>query len=282
MATYDLGDGVNLEHLVYNVDRVLTDATVTLTVTKPDASTTSPTVTHPSTGTYRATVTTDQAGLWLYTWSTSGTITDVAVGAFVVEAPEPRHYTDSATVKRALGKDTANAKDDLVEQAVAAASRMIDERCGRSFLRDSAATARIFPALDRIVTSGSEQTIRVDDFVALATVETQSTFGGAWTAVTGYEPRPDNAAVGDRPYTEIAYRAGWLSESMRVRVTARWGWPSVPDGVAQAAALLAARLYRRKDSPEGVLGSSEWGAVRVSRFDPDVEGLIAPYITIFA
>jgi hypothetical protein len=69
---------------------------------------------------------------------------------------------------------------------------------------------------------------------------------------------------------------------MRVRVTARWGWPSVPDGVAQAAALLAARLYRRKDSPEGVLGSSEWGAVRVARFDPDVEGLIAPYITIFA
>jgi hypothetical protein len=196
---YDLGDGVNLEHLVYNADRVLTDATVALVVTKPDGTTVSPSVTHPSTGTYRATATTDQTGLWLYVWTVSGAISDVTAGAFVVESPAPRHYTDAATVKRALGKDTSDAKDDLIEQAVAAASRMIDERCGRSFLRDSAATARIFPAYDRVVTSGSEQTVRVDDFVSVTTVETQTSFGGAWTAVTGYELRPDNAAIARTP-----------------------------------------------------------------------------------
>lgn len=191
-------------------------------------------------------------------------------------------YTDLATVKDALGKTTVDDRDDLIEQAIAAAEQMIDERCGRTFNLDVGSTARTFPAYDRLLTCGYEQTLRVDDFVSVTTVETQSSFAGTWTAVTGYELRPSNASVGDRPYTEIAYQTGWVTESMRVRVTARWGWPSVPDGVTQAAALLAARLYRRKDSPQGVLGNAEWGTVRVSRVDPDVEGLIAPYITIFA
>jgi hypothetical protein len=38
------------------------------------------------------------------------------------------------------------------------------------------------------------------------------------------------------------------------------------------------RLFRRKDSPEGVTGSAEWGVVRLSRRDPDVWVLIEPYI----
>jgi len=191
-------------------------------------------------------------------------------------------YTDLATVKSMLGKDSTDGRDTLISAAITAAEKMIDERCGRSFGLDVSASARVFPAHDRILTVGDEQTIRVDDFVSVTTLETKSSFSGGWTAVTGYELRPENAAVTAHPYTEIAYRAGWLSDSMRVRVTARWGWPSVPYGVAQAAALLAARYYRRKDSPQGVLGSAEWGVARVSRFDPDVEGLIAGFITIFA
>jgi hypothetical protein len=42
--------------------------------------------------------------------------------------------------------------------------------------------------------------------------------------------------------------------------------------------LLAARFYRRKDSPQGVLGNAEWGFARVSRVDPDVEALISPFL----
>jgi hypothetical protein len=39
------------------------------------------------------------------------------------------------------------------------------------------------------------------------------------------------------------------------------------------------RLYKRKDSPEGVLGTAEWGGpVRLSRVDPDVAALLTPFV----
>jgi hypothetical protein len=40
---------------------------------------------------------------------------------------------------------------------------------------------------------------------------------------------------------------------------------------------LASRLFKRNDSPLGVAGFGDMGVMRVSRFDPDIEALIAPY-----
>lgn len=285
MAVYDLGDGVPLEHEVRSADQVLTSATVTITLTRPDGTSfTSPTITNPSTGIYRAVPVPDTVGLWTGVWTTAGTVTSVTPLAFSVASPPPARYTDLATVKASLGKSTADDRDDLIEQAIAAASRMIDQRCGRRFYADTAASARVFPAYDRHLTVGDAQSLRVADYVTAvgATVETQTSFAGTWTTVTGWEPGPANADADGLPWTEIVYQAGWVGDATRVRVTAKWGWPSTPDGVAQAAALLAARLYRRKDSPNGVIGSADWGTIRVSRTDPDVEALIAPYIMIFA
>lgn len=52
-----------------------------------------------------------------------------------------------------------------------------------------------------------------------------------------------------------------------------------PDNVRVACLMHAARLYKRKASPEGVAGFGEFGAVRVTKLDPDVERLVAPYLT---
>lgn len=46
--------------------------------------------------------------------------------------------------------------------------------------------------------------------------------------------------------------------------------PTWPDDVTQGANMLAARLYRRRNSPAGVESVSELGAVYVQRNDPDV------------
>jgi len=52
----------------------------------------------------------------------------------------------------------------------------------------------------------------------------------------------------------------------------------VPPAVHQATVMHAYRLYRRRLSPDGTLGASAFGgAVRVSRFDPDIDRLLAPY-----
>jgi hypothetical protein len=285
VATYDLGDGVPLEHEVRDADRTLASATVTLALTRPDGTSfSSPTITNPSTGVYRAVPVPDAAGTWSGAWSTSGAVTSLTPFSFVVGNPAPALYTDLPTVKAGLGKTTADDRDDLIEAAIAAASRMIDQRCGRRFYADPTATARTFTAYDRYFTIGDAQSLRVADYVTAddVIVETRTSFAGTWTTVSDWEPGPDDADADGMPWTEIVYEAGWVSDSTKIRVTARWGWPSVPDAVTQAATLLAARLYRRKDSPQGVLGSAEWGVARVSRFDPDVENLIAPYILIVA
>lgn len=48
--------------------------------------------------------------------------------------------------------------------------------------------------------------------------------------------------------------------------------------VVQATLLLAARLYKRRLSPEGVAGWEDLGAVRVVARDPDIDRLIEQHI----
>jgi hypothetical protein len=64
-----------------------------------------------------------------------------------------------------------------------------------------------------------------------------------------------------------------------VQVTAAWGWSADPAAVVNATLIQAARIFKRRTSPEGVVGGfQDFGAVRVSsRMDPDVMDLLAPY-----
>lgn len=189
-------------------------------------------------------------------------------------------YTDLATVKDMLGKSSVDDRDDLIEAAIAAASRAIDQRCARRFYADATASARTYPARRATLAGCGTQSLLVDDIADSADVivETRYGFGGTWSTLPTWELGPDNADAYGKPWGRIVAASGWLSDSVTVRVTAVWGWPAVPDAIAQAAALLAARLYRRKDSPQGVMGNAEWGTVRVSRTDPDVEALVAPFV----
>lgn len=51
----------------------------------------------------------------------------------------------------------------------------------------------------------------------------------------------------------------------------------IPEGAYRAAVMLTARLFKRRESAEGVAGFGEFGAVRVSTIDVDIENLLAPY-----
>lgn len=189
-------------------------------------------------------------------------------------------YTSLATVKDSLGKTSVDDRDDLITAAIVAGARWIDRRCGRYFYADTSASQRVFRPAGRVLCDGGDTLLQVDDFSSTTglIVETGTGIGGAWTAVTAYEPGPDNAAARGRPWTRIRAAGAWIPYSGKVRVTALWGWPAIPDEIVQANTLLATRLYRRKDSPQGVMNNAEWGGIRVSRTDPDVEALIAPFV----
>lgn len=53
-----------------------------------------------------------------------------------------------------------------------------------------------------------------------------------------------------------------------------------PD-VVQAVLLLASRLYKRRQSPEGVAGWDDMGMVRVMSRDPDIDRLIEQHVDAY-
>lgn len=279
MATYDLGDGVNLRHLVYDRDDQLTDAIVALGIIKPDGTTASVTVEHTGLGRYDAnTYIPNQVGDYTYKWTVTGAVTDVATGSFSVADPAPKMYATLPMVKAQLNKDTDDTRDDLVEICVRAASRRIDQLTGRRFYADTTATARTFPVRERIFTGPYGTAILLDDIASATGLAVEGGTGVTFTPLTTFYPGPDNALVTGQPITHLQADPSFYYGITTVRVTARWGWPRVPDEVQLATLLLSARLYRRKDSPQGVISSADWGSVRVSRVDPDVEQLLSDFI----
>jgi hypothetical protein len=75
---------------------------------------------------------------------------------------------------------------------------------------------------------------------------------------------PDDAGVLDKLAATVAAVNEWVGEYARSRPAAR----------ALGATMLAARLYRRRNSPEGVATFTADGAVYVQRNDPDVAMLL--------
>jgi len=87
--------------------------------------------------------------------------------------------------------------------------------------------------------------------------------------------------VKGNPITSIASRISGAFSIAAVpagcQVTAKWGWPAVPDPVHSACLILAGRLVKRGDSLLGVAGFGELGAITVRAIDPDVERMLRPY-----
>lgn len=53
----------------------------------------------------------------------------------------------------------------------------------------------------------------------------------------------------------------------------------IPPTLREATLLLTSRLFRRRLSPEGVAGFGDFGAVRVTTLDPDIEAMITPSVS---
>jgi hypothetical protein len=84
------------------------------------------------------------------------------------------------------------------------------------------------------------------------------------------------------PYTTVRAVNNYLfphyeGEAL-VSVTGVWGWAAVPVTIKQATVIQSSRIFKRLDSPLGVLSSPDLGFIRVgSRLDPDVAQLVDSY-----
>ncbi|MGW3651897.1 head-tail connector protein [Streptomyces sp. NPDC000878] len=189
-------------------------------------------------------------------------------------------YGDLAELKERLGIEADDTtRDTPLTSALAAASRGIDRATGRRFWLDAAVVQRVYRPAGRVACEVDGEVLLVDDIGSATGLVVETGSGASWTAVTGYESQPDNALADGEPVTGLLRVNGvWGIGTSRVRVTAKFGWPAVPDDISEATYIQASRLFKRKDSPEGIIGSAEWGVRNLSRRDPDVWALIEPFI----
>jgi hypothetical protein len=186
-------------------------------------------------------------------------------------------YCSLAEVKSSA-RITDNVDDSMLELAVESASRLIDSYTQRYFYNAGTAT-RLFAPQDSYVTE-------IDDLTTLTTLQTSDgdNFGTTWAA-KDYQLEPLNGVVdGLTGYPATRIRAvddflfNYLDGEATVRISGVWGWSAVPTAVKQATVIQAARIFKRNDSPLGIAGFGEMGAIRVgTQLDPDVKQLIEAY-----
>lgn len=182
---------------------------------------------------------------------------------------------------------TDSSDDTLLENLIESASRSIDRIANRRFYADAAASARTYRAYSNIYTfvddisSTSGLIVQTDD-------DGDGTFETTLTINTDFLVEPFTAITKGRPITQLTVVntsksfpifPGLFSNGLRpgVQVTAKWGWPSVPDDIEVATQILTADLYKRKDSPGGVLGLGDLGAIRMSPLGRDVTAMVRAY-----
>ena len=188
-------------------------------------------------------------------------------------------YTTLASVKAAL-RITDSVDDALIESSINSASRLIDGYCGRAFYNAGTAARYFAPT--------TELFCDVDDLASTAiTLATDPMVDGSfdlvWSAAN-YQLEPLNGVLDGQTwaYTRIRAALNYLfpmtNELALVKVTGVWGWPAVPAAVETACIIQSQRIFKRFDSPLGVAGFGDMGAIRVTRaLDGDVAQLVEPY-----
>lgn len=184
-------------------------------------------------------------------------------------------YCTLAELKFRLTQTDADTTDNsALTDVITAVSRAIDKQCDRFFYFTAAAT--------RYYSAEWTDWLLPDDIVSITTLKTDDdgdrTFETTW-ATTDYDLEPYNAAAHSEPYTSIRVAPNGTQRFSRVRrgveLVGVFGWPAVPDAVREACILQSMRLWKRKDSVYGVVGSAEMGQMLViPKLDPDVKLLL--------
>jgi hypothetical protein len=200
-------------------------------------------------------------------------------------------YCDLADLRR-VNKIRAddNTLDLEFDAAISAASRQIDRFCGRRFWQDgSVVTREFFPDngwncyVDDISTTVG-LIVKVDTgdngFVTSATT---------LTITSDFILLPANAAdeVPVWPYTQLrittnSTSAFTLTQRPTVQVTAKFGWPAIPDDIQQACILQAQQLYKGAGAPFGGLEIDSIGRAMPVRsgLNPIAQALCQGYVKL--
>lgn len=190
-------------------------------------------------------------------------------------------YATLAEIKARLSiAGATTTHDSVLEAVVEAASRRIDNDTNRRFYA-SASETRFYSPDDSLTL------FCPDDILSISLVRTLTsssggarTYGDTWN-VTDWDLEPYDGP----PFARLVVNPTGLYAFPRVRraaeVTGTFGYcatGSHPLPVREACLLLAARMFERSKAPLGVISGGELSqAVSITKSDPDVNALLAPY-----
>mgnify|MGYP007083425884 FL=1 len=186
-------------------------------------------------------------------------------------------YATLQQIKAAV-RITDTVDDALLEMAVEAASRMIDAECDRNFYSSGTATRDYVPADSYVVFT--------DDITQIVSVKIDDAGEGTFPITlqtSDYQAEPVNQRVSGNPFpiTQLRMIGDYLLPiwygQATVRIQGVFGFTPTPIQVTQACVIQASRIFKRLDSPLGVAGFGDMGAMRVGKTDPDVSMLIRPF-----
>ncbi|HKZ20482.1 MAG TPA: hypothetical protein VJQ57_10255, partial [Acidimicrobiia bacterium] len=192
-------------------------------------------------------------------------------------------YATTAELRAYITRSSVTVDDTELALAVTAASRVVDEFCGRQF-GSTAAEARVYTA--EYDHRRRRWLIDTDDISAVAGLsilvddDDDDTYD---KEIDEYRLWPFNAGDMGRPWTRIIVDPDSTNfpscSEGAVQVTAAYGWSAVPSPVKTATLVIANRIFQRRVSPFGIAGSPETGSeLRLLRaVDVDAQQILQPY-----
>lgn len=202
-------------------------------------------------------------------------------------------YATLAQLRSHLGYDTSEVGDDTkLELAINAASRQIDNFCGWRFWQDATVQAREFAVcdqyeLDLMEGDPGDGISTVTGLIVKVDYDLNGAFETTLTSGTDFLLKPRNAATRTPvwPYTALAIITSTTSYfplgsygRCGVQITAKWGWPAVPDDITQACLIQAAQLAEARHAVFGAIALGETAARNVaSSLNPIAKSLVSPY-----
>lgn len=195
-------------------------------------------------------------------------------------------YADLATLKFHLSASSdgtasfTDADNILLQMCLDAATLQIEQFCKRKFAAETGATkvflATSYDYLDLQPDIRTVTSVKVDYLGDLTFSRTLATTDYWKLPLQSY---PDSGIYNSlviAPRSSQAFTPGY-----QVQVVGDWGYVvggQAPATIREACLLQAARLYVRRGSPLGILQSVDLGQfTRISKADPDVQALCAPY-----
>ena len=200
-------------------------------------------------------------------------------------------YAATSELKTYIGL-SGSAQDTNLDNALQAASRLIDQYTGRRFWQDSSATSKHFTPINEFYLEIPDLSTTTGLEVKLDTTD-NGTYDTTLTLDTDFFTIPINPEVNYvdggttyyKPFTELRILPTRSSERFdpkvpkNVKVTGKFGWSAVPQAIKQATLIQGLRFFKRKDAPFNVLGNEQTGQIEIfSKFDPDAKQLIEDFV----